>query len=89
MGDWECDVDQWYWSCDEAYLIDQQGHSFKQLAERDDAGRPIDIPVWLYDDAKTLDFVRGLVVAQYKRKPSFADYTIEDLIDYIHQTENH
>ena len=25
LGDWECDVDQWYWSCDEAYLIDQQG----------------------------------------------------------------
>ena len=45
---WTGDVDQWFWSSADAYIVDLQGRRFDQVAERDNSGRPLSVPEWSF-----------------------------------------
>lgn len=57
---WTSDVDQWYWSSAETYLVDSQGLRFDQRAERADDDRPLSVPEWVYSRALTDEELREL-----------------------------
>ena len=59
---WTDDVDQWFWSTGDAYLVDSRGRKFNQVAERRD-GRPTEIPLWVFDSELGEEDLRTLFVA--------------------------
>ena len=57
---WTSDVDMWFWSSEEAYIVDSLGYRFDQLAERDGSGRPVSIPEWVFTRRLTSEELRQL-----------------------------
>lgn len=59
---WTDDVDQWFWSTGDAYLVDSRGRKFTQAAERRD-GRPTVVPLWIFDSELGKEDLRTLFFA--------------------------
>ena len=58
---WSDDVDQWFWSEPNSYLVDCEGRRFKQVCERASDGRPLDVPLWIFDRELSHQFIRALI----------------------------
>lgn len=62
LEDWTHDVDQWFWSEPDVYIIDSLGLKFVQECERASDRRPVDVPVWKFDSRLEEAVIRSLIV---------------------------
>ena len=59
--EWSDDVDHWYWSSPDAYLIDQQLRRFEPDAERSTDGRPHEVPDWRFSTILEVRAIERLI----------------------------
>ncbi|MDB4265420.1 hypothetical protein N9891_01580 [bacterium] len=62
---WTGDVDMWFWSSADAFIVDSRGIRFDQLAERDNSGRPKSIPEWVFHRKLTGDELSRLTLRDF------------------------
>ena len=74
IEDWTNDVDQWYWSDPEDYLIDCRGRKYIQKAQRGHDERPTEIPSWEFDSNVDENLIDSLVSTEL----GSSDWTARD-----------